>query len=77
MTNFAVAKDEYDWIVVSTETKAKSFAMIPVGHSWAFETEAEAKRQASLLSGQEIPTRMIETPNRFEAIADTTYGAAW
>jgi hypothetical protein len=77
MTNFTVAQDNTDWIVLSTETKAKSFAMVPAGHAWAFESKKDALEQAKSLSGKEIAVRMIETPDRFEAIADVIYGAAW
>lgn len=79
MTTFTAAYDAgfQTWIVISTETKAKSFAMVPVDENWAFSTRSEALEQASILSGKPVRTRMIETPDRFEAIADSKYGAAW
>ena len=46
MTNFTVAKDGQDWIVISTETKARSFEMVPANHVWFFQTKGEAAAQA-------------------------------
>jgi hypothetical protein len=79
MKTFTVAYDpEFrSWIVLSTETKATSFAMVPVGKTWEFATKAEAVVQAWRLSGTAVAVRMIETPERFEAVADTRYGPAW
>jgi hypothetical protein len=79
MTTFAAAYDAgfQTWIVISTETKATSFAMVPVGETWEYDTKAEALEQAAILSRKPVKTRMIETPDRFEAIADIKYGAAW
>jgi hypothetical protein len=79
MTTFTAAYDAgfQTWIVISNETKATSFAMVPVGESWEFSSKAEALEQASILSSKPVRTRMIETPDRFEAIADIKYGAAW
>jgi hypothetical protein len=65
------------WIVISTETKATSFAMVPAGEKWEFPSKEEALEQAQHLSGKNITVRMIETPDRFEAVADLKYGAAW
>ena len=75
--NFTIAKDGQDWIVLSTETNARSFAMVPVGHTWLFESKADAAAQAKRLSGKQIKTDMAFTPDRFEAVADTVYGVAW
>jgi hypothetical protein len=79
MTTFTAAYDAgfQTWIVISTETKAASFAMVPVGESWEFSSKSEALEQATILSSKPVRTRMIETPDRFEAIADIKYGAAW
>jgi hypothetical protein len=74
MTYFTIAKDEFDWIVLSTETKARSFALVPIGYCLAFSSREAAAEQAQHLSGREIETKMIETPFRFEAVADTVYG---
>lgn len=74
---FAKSPDHDGFIVLSRETRARSFALVPVGHDWLFDTAAEAQAQAVALSGQSIQTRMIETPDRFEAVADTRYGPAW
>lgn len=77
--HFTVAFDPdfQTWIVISTETKAASFAMIPAAEAWEFSTKLEALEQAARLSGSDIKLRMIETPGRFEVVADTRYGAAW
>jgi hypothetical protein len=79
MKKFTVAFDpEYGtWLVLSTETRARSFAMVPVGVAWEFTNRGDAQAQARALSGTETPVRMIETPERFEAVADTAYGVAW
>ena len=79
MTNFTAAFDPgYEtWIVISTETRAYSFAMVPASAQWEFATKAEALEQAKRLSGKPVQTRMIETPDRFEVVADTVYGAEW
>jgi hypothetical protein len=78
-TNFTTAYDAgyKTWIVLSDETKATSFALVPAGEQWEFATKKEAIEQAAKLSGGNIETRMIETPDRFEAIADKKYGKAW
>lgn len=79
MTTFTAAYDNgfQTWIVLSTETKALSFAMVPASKTWEFASKAEALAQASKLSGKPVKVRMIETPDRFEAVADTKYGPAW
>jgi hypothetical protein len=75
---FTVHADaDYGFIVADASVGAKSFAMVPAGFDWSFDSKAEAKAQAIALSGKAIPTRMIETPDRFEAVADTLYGPAW
>jgi hypothetical protein len=51
--------------------------MVPVGVAWEFTNRGDAQAQARALSGTEAPVRMIETPERFEAVADTAYGVAW
>lgn len=76
--NFGVARDpDYGWIVLSTENRARSFALVPAGHRWSFNKKAEALAQAAALSGREIEVNMIETPERFELVADKIYGCAW
>lgn len=79
MKNFTVAFDPGygTWLVFSTETRARSFAMIPVGVAYEFTNRDDAMAQARKLSGTNTPVRMIETPERFEAVADTVYGGAW
>jgi hypothetical protein len=79
MTTFTAAYDAgfQTWIVLSTETRARSFAMVPVGETWEFATKLEALEQAKRISSKPVAVRMIETPDRFEAVADTVYGAAW
>ena len=79
MTTFTAAYDAgfQTWIVLSAETKATSFAMVPVGEAWEFSNKSEALEQAAVLSRKPVKVRMIETPDRFEAIADVEYGPAW
>lgn len=78
MTHFSVVRDEmYGFIVIDSACRAKSFAMVPVSEAWSFNTRTQAVIQAKALMGKDIPCRMIETPDRFEAVADTNYGPAW
>lgn len=79
MKNFAAAFDpEFGtWLVVSTETRARSFALVPIGVEWEFTNKGDAMAQARKLSGTETPVRMIQTPERFEAVADTEFGDVW
>lgn len=79
MIRFTVSQDpDYGFIVHSTESKALSFALVPVSFNWRFDSEFSAKVQADWLSRLgAVKTRMIETPDRFEAVADTKYGSAW
>jgi hypothetical protein len=78
MTTFNVIRDGADWIVADASVTAHSFAMIPKFHQAVFSRRYEAERQAEKLSGgNPIETRMVETPDRFEAVADTLYGPAW
>lgn len=76
---FTVAYDAgYEaWIVLSTETKAKSFAMVPATDTYLFDRKADAVEQAKELTGKAVAVRMIETPDRFEAVEDIIYGSAW
>lgn len=78
MTAFTVHPDsDYGFIVADASIGAYSFAMVPDGERWAFDDRAAAVAQAKALSGRNIPLRMIETPDRFEAVADTVYGPEW
>jgi hypothetical protein len=51
--------------------------MIPAHYQAVFSRRHEAEQQARRLSGQTIELRMIDTPERFEAAADTIYGPEW
>jgi hypothetical protein len=81
---FTVLSDpDYGFIVADASVAAKSFAMVPALARFCFRVKAEAVAHAAALTDQmknnwgEIPLRMIETPDRFEAVADTLYGPAW
>lgn len=69
--------------IVHESARARSFALVPTDFAWNFGTKGEALDQAAKLTGFEaahpgsVRTRMIETPDRFEAVADTRYGPAW
>lgn len=77
-TTFTVHRDvDYDFIVADASIGATSFALVPADKAWNFTTEAEARAQAKALSGQVVNLRCLETPDRFEAVADTKYGPAW
>src|SRR5260370_13519264 len=78
MTPFTVIREPgYGYIVADASIKAKSFAMIPAPYHAVFSRRYEAEQQAMRLSGQTIELRMIDTPERFEAVADTIYGPEW
>lgn len=75
---FTVHADaDYGFIVADASVGAKSFAMVPADENWSFDREADAWLAARALTGESVATRMIETPDRFEAVADTLYGPAW
>lgn len=75
---FKVVKDPfYDFLVIDASVGAYSFAMVPATGKYEFSNRADAEKRAKEISGTEIETMMIETPERFEAVADTKYGAAW
>lgn len=77
---FTVHPDpDYGFIVADASVKARSFAMVPSVAQFCFRDRAEAVAMAADLSAMdgEIPMRMLETPDRFEAVADTLYGPAW
>lgn len=78
MTDFTVYADEtYGFIVADASTSARSFALVPTNYDWSFAKKAKALAQAKALSGKDVDCHMIETPDRFEAVADTRYGCAW
>ena len=78
MTTFTVIKEPgYGYIVADASIMAKSFAMIPAHHQAVFSRRYEAEQQALRLSARTIELRMIDTPARFEAAADTTYRPEW
>lgn len=74
---FTVIRDGQDYLVADAAIKARSFAMIPARYQAMFHRRYQAERQAEKLSGQDIELRMIETPDRFEEVADTLYGPVW
>ena len=80
MTNqFTVyGNGEGEWIVAERQ-KARSFAMVPMYFGYRFESRKDAVFQAADLNTAKRPleVRMIETPDRFEEVADKTYGVAW
>ena len=75
---FMVIRDGTDYLVADASFGPRSAAMVPAKEAFAFTSRAEAIKQARKLSAQgTVPTRMIETPDRFEDVADTLYGPAW
>lgn len=69
--------------IVHEASNAYSFAMIPSEHQYYFGNDkAKANDQVRRLhahqaKGNEIKMRLIETPGRFEKVADKKYGCAW
>jgi hypothetical protein len=78
-TTFKVIRDiDYGFVVADASIGAYSFAMVPAaGLQFSFATRVEAETEAKRLTGKDIPLRMLETPDRFEEVADTLYGPAW
>lgn len=83
MATFTVSTDSIYGFIVHESARAQSFAMVPADFTWNFDAIGDAAAQAAKLNHFEhkhpgsIRTRMIETPDRFEAVADTRYGRAW
>jgi hypothetical protein len=78
MTTFRVFENDGGYIVADASVRARSFAVVPRNEVYDFNTAAEAAQQAKRLNAMSnVPTRGIETPERFEAVADTLYGPAW
>jgi len=68
--------------IVHEVSNAFSFARIPAANQYLFDDEAMAKEQVRRLhswqaKGNKVTLRNIETPGRFEVVADTKYGCAW
>jgi hypothetical protein len=81
---FTVSFDgDEEGYIVHEVSNAFSFAMIPVGFSYYFgKDKAKAFEQCRRLAkwqakGNKVETRLMETPARFEAVADTKYGCEW
>lgn len=75
---FKVIRDaDYGYIVADQSVGAFSFAMVPDDRKFSYVNKSAAIAAAKEYSGQNIPLRMIETPERFESVADTYYGVAW
>ena len=81
--NFKVSYSPDDeGYIVHQVSSAYSFASIPAKHSYLFNSKAQANEQVRRLhawqaKGHEVELRSIETPGRFEAVADTKYGCPW
>lgn len=79
---FSFCPDE-DGYIVHEVSNAYSFAMVPAEFQYYFgNNKAMAAEQVRRLDkwsakGKEVITRLMETPGRFEAVADTKYGPAW
>lgn len=69
--------------IVHEVSNAYSMALVPANNQYYFgRDKARAYEQVRRLhdwqaKGNKIETRMIQTPGRFEAVADTKYGCAW
>jgi len=77
---FSVVRDGDVYLAADAAVGGKSFAMVPVGDDFAclYSTRAEAQAAADRASEIDgIETRMIQTSDRFEDVADTKYGPAW
>jgi hypothetical protein len=80
-TFHAVSSGEGTFLVCEP-SRAYSFAIVPQGSQFEFLKRDAAKAEADRLNelikgGATIATRNIETPDRFEAVADRKYGPAW
>lgn len=70
-------------LIVHQASNAFSFAMVPAKFQYYFGNDkAKAYEQVRRLNkwqakGNVVELRMMETPARFEMVADTKYGPAW
>lgn len=79
MTTFTVVwSDDDKCYIVCKRSNARSFAMVPKSDEipWMHDTFRSAERIALALP-DDTETRMVETPGRFETVADILYGEAW
>jgi hypothetical protein len=83
ITNFTASysPDDECWLVHEV-SRAFSFAMVPAKNEAYFDDRATALDQVRRLhawqrKGNKVELRNVETPGRFEAVADTKYGCAW
>lgn len=69
--------------IVHQVSNALSFALVPANNQYEFGNDkVKAWEQVRRLhvwqaKGNVVELRNIETPERFEAVADTKYGCAW
>lgn len=84
MTRFTVSYSPDDeGYIVHQVSNAFSFAMVPAKNEYDFgKDKARAWEQVRRLhawqsKGNVVELRNLETPGRFEAVADTKYGCAW
>jgi hypothetical protein len=75
-TQFKAIRDGDDWFVCDATIGAYSFAMV-TREMFDTRKQAEAQAKAHNAKGQPIEVSMMDTPDRFEAVADTKYGCAW
>ncbi len=75
-TQFKTIRDGDDWFVCDATVGACSFAMVT---KEMFDTRKQAETRAKELNaaGQPVEVSMMDTYDRFEAVADTKYGPAW
>lgn len=76
---FQIFQDpDYGYVVADASIGAHSFAMVPRDYEFSFQTLGGATEQADKLERLgEVEMQWLETPDRFEAVADTLYGAPW
>lgn len=75
-TKLKAIRDGQDWFVADATVGAYSFAMV-TGEMFFTAKEANDKAKELMAKGQPVDVSMMETPDRFEEVADTVYGCAW
>jgi hypothetical protein len=82
--NFTVSfSPDDEGYIVHEVSNAFSFARVPAANQYFFgRDKATAHEQVRRLhawqrKGNAVDLRDIETPERFEAVADTKYGCEW
>jgi hypothetical protein len=78
---FQIVADAGVWLVREASC-SYSFSFVPGDFSYEFDRKSVAQDQIRRLEkwqakGNQIRLHLIDTPDAFEAVADTKYGCEW